>query len=85
MYIKRSSGKYLLYKKYEYLRIESFLDSNYAIVKREKNLLLTTAIGGNLVTSRSKMQSVVYRSSAEAKYKVITHIICEMMRLKFLL
>ncbi|KAK2981314.1 hypothetical protein RJ640_007015 [Escallonia rubra] len=41
-----------------------------------------TFVWGNLVTWRSKKQSVVARSSAEAEYRAMAHGICEMMWLK---
>ena len=44
-----------------------------------------THLWGNLVTWRSKKQSVVARSSAEAEYRVIAHGICEAIWLKWLL
>lgn len=37
---------------------------------------------GNLVTWRSKKQSVVARSSAEAEYRAMAHGVCEMLWLK---
>ena len=42
-------------------------------------------MGGNLVTWRSKKQSVVARSSAEAEYRAIALGICELLWLKRLL
>lgn len=44
-----------------------------------------TFVRGNLVTWRSKKQSVVTRSSAEAKFRTIAHGVCEMLWLKILL
>ena len=40
---------------------------------------------GNLVIRCSKKQSVVARSSVEAKFRAMTHSICEMLWLKSLL
>jgi len=42
-------------------------------------------VRGNLVTWRSKKQSVVTRSSAEAEFRTIAHGVCEMLWLKILL
>ena len=42
-------------------------------------------IGGNLVSWKSKKQSVVSRSSAESEYRVMTHSVCEIMWLYQLL
>ncbi|RVW47659.1 Retrovirus-related Pol polyprotein from transposon TNT 1-94 [Vitis vinifera] len=45
----------------------------------------STVIGGNLMTWRTKMQTVVARSSAEAEFRVIAHGIYDLLRLKKLL
>lgn len=42
-------------------------------------------MGGNLVTWKSKKQSVVARSSAEAEYRAMAHTACEMLWVKSLL
>lgn len=42
-------------------------------------------VGGNLVTWRSRKQSVVARSSANAEFRSMTHGICESLLLKMLL
>ena len=40
---------------------------------------------GNLVTWRSKQQHVVTRSSAEANFRAMAHVICELLWLKIIL
>jgi len=52
---------------------------------RKSTTRYCTFVGGNLVTWRSNKQDVVSRSSAEAKYKAMTHTACEMIWLKNLL
>lgn len=42
-------------------------------------------VGGNLVTWRSKKQSVVARSSAEAEYRAVAQGMCELLWLRKLL
>ena len=42
-------------------------------------------VGGNLVSWKSKKQSVVSRSSAESKYRVMAQFVCEIMWLHLLL
>ena len=50
--IQESPGKSLLHKKYENLRIESFLDSNYAKDKRDRKSTsgYYSYVGGNMIT-----------------------------------
>jgi hypothetical protein len=44
-----------------------------------------TSVGGNLVTWRSKKQSVVVKSNAEAKFRAMAHGVCETLWLRILL
>jgi len=44
-----------------------------------------TFVGGNLVTWRSKKQSVVARSSAEAEYRAMAQGVCEIIWVKKIL
>lgn len=53
--------------------------------RRIGGLRLDTALGGNLVTWKSKKQTVVARSSAEAEYRAMAHTACELIWLKTLL
>ena len=39
-------------------------------------------LGGNLITWKSKKQSVVSRSSTEIKYRAMAHTLCELMWIK---
>ncbi|KAJ8751774.1 hypothetical protein K2173_025959 [Erythroxylum novogranatense] len=61
-------GKGLLFSKHDHLRIEVFTDADWAgsLDDRRSTTGYCTLLGGNLVTWRSKKQSVVARSSAEA-------------------
>ena len=71
VYVKSSLGKYLMYKKHEYVRIFSYSDSDYAGDKgdRKSTLDCCTFVGGNFVTRRSK-KSDVSKFSAEAEYRL---------------
>ena len=42
-------------------------------------------VGGNLVSWKSKKQSVVLRSSAESEYRAMTQSVCEIMWIRQLL
>nr|XP_016476212.1 PREDICTED: uncharacterized mitochondrial protein AtMg00810-like [Nicotiana tabacum] len=66
-------GKGLLFSKHDHLQIEAFTDADWAgsLDERRSTSGYCTLVGGNLVTWRSKKQSVVARSSAEAEYRAI--------------
>ncbi|KAL0539674.1 hypothetical protein IC582_023890 [Cucumis melo] len=63
-YLKTTPGKGLMFRKTDKMTVEAYTDSDWAG-------------SGNLVTWRSKKQSVVARSSAEAEYRVMSLGICE--------
>ena len=48
-------------------------------------LQVTVSVGGNLVSWKSKKQSVVSRSSVESEYKAMTQSVCEIIWLHQLL
>ena len=50
-----------------------------------KRLRYYTFVGGNLVTWRSKKQSIVSKSSVEAKFRALALDICELLWLRRLL
>ena len=86
-YLKSAPGKGLLFAPHGHMRVEAFSDSDWAgsIEDRRSTSGYCSFVGGNLVTWRSKKQSVVARSSAEAEYRAIALGICELMWLRTLL
>ena len=86
-YLKGNSGKGILFKKNNTLALEAYTDANYAgsLVDRRSTTGYRTFLGGNLVTWRSKKQNVIARSSAEAKFRVIAQVLCELLWLKIIL
>jgi len=56
-----------------------FTDADWAgsITDRKSTSGYCTYVRGNLITSRSKKQSVVVRSSAEAEFRAMAQGICE--------
>ncbi|XP_019242504.1 PREDICTED: uncharacterized protein LOC109222629 [Nicotiana attenuata] len=79
--------KCLLFSKHDHLQIEAFTDADWAgsLDDRRSTSGYCTLVGGNLITWRSKKQSVVARSSAEAEYRAIAQDVCELLWLQKLL
>ncbi|KAL0309234.1 UNVERIFIED_CONTAM: Retrovirus-related Pol polyprotein from transposon RE2 [Sesamum radiatum] len=86
-YIKTSPGKGLLFKRHGHVKIETYSDADYAGLKddRKSTSGYCTYVGGNLVTWRSKKQTTVARSNAEAEYRAMAHTTREILWLKNLL
>ena len=77
-YLKGTPGKGLLLKKCDNQKIECYADADWArLVEDSKSITgYCTKLWGNLVTWSSKKQSVVARSSVEAKYRATIQGIC---------
>ena len=86
-YLKNALGRDLFYWSSGHLRIEGYIDADWtgSPSDRKSTTGYCTFIGGNLVTWRSKKQSVLTRSSAEAEYRVMAHITCELTWLRTIL
>ena len=86
-YLKGIPGKGLFFKKNENRGIEVFTDADWAgsINDRRSTSGYCSFVWGNLVTWRSKKQTVVARSSAEAELRSAAHGVCEALWLKMLL
>jgi hypothetical protein len=86
-YLKSSQGKGLLFSRHDHLKIEAYIDADWAgsIMDRRSKLGYCTFVGGNLVTWQSKKQSMVARFSAGAEFRAIAHGVCEILWLKILL
>ena len=83
-YLKGSPGKGLLFSKSPNRGVEVFSDADWAgsKVDRRSTTGYCTFIWGNLVTWRSKKQSVVSRSSAEAELRAVAQGVCEGLWIK---
>ena len=86
-YLKGTPEKGILFKRNGGLVLEAYTDANYAgsIVHRRSTSGCCTFLGRNLVTWRSKKQSVVARSSAEAEFRAIARGVYELLWLKIIL
>ncbi|KAL0551185.1 hypothetical protein IC582_010271 [Cucumis melo] len=78
-YLKNTPGKGLMFRKINRKTIEAYTDSDWAgsVIDRKSTSSYCTFVWGNLVTWRSKKQSVVAGSSAEAEYRAMSLEICE--------
>jgi hypothetical protein len=84
-YLKGSPGKRLLYRNRGQLQTEAYTDADWAesITDRRSTSGYCTFVGGNLISWRSKKQTVVARSSAEAEFRAVAHGICEVLWVEY--
>jgi len=78
-YLKGTPGKGLYLAKNSNRNLEVYTDADWAgsIIDRKSTTGYCSYVWGNLVTWRSKKQQVVARSSAEAKFRALSHGMCE--------
>ena len=83
-YLKGKHRRGLIFENQGHSRIEAYTDADWArsIIDRWSTLDYYTFIGGNLVTWKSKKQTVVAKSSVEAEFRVVAHGICKLLWLK---
>ena len=77
-YLKSSLGKGLMFSKNDHLRVEGYIDTDWArsTMDGKSTSSYFTFIGGNLVTWRSKKQKVVALFSAKAEFRGMTNGYC---------
>ncbi|CAN0859910.1 Retrovirus-related Pol polyprotein from transposon RE1 [Linum grandiflorum] len=80
-YLKKTPGLGLIFKKGNNREVELYADASWAseVTSRMSTTGYCSYVWGNLVTWRSKKQSVVARSSAEAEYRALALGIQEAM------
>ncbi|KAM1770681.1 hypothetical protein ACFX11_045589 [Malus domestica] len=86
-YLKGSVGRGILMAKNDNTQIMGYCDADWAgnAIDRKSTTGYCTFVGGNLVTWKSKKQTVIARSSAEAEYRAMAPTACELIWLKELL
>ena len=86
-YLKMTPGKGLYFRKNEERSVEAFTDVDWVglVDDRMSTSGYCTKVWGNTITWRSKKQTMVARSSAEAEYRVVAQGRCELMWIKRLL
>ena len=75
-YIKGSPGKGLLYGHNNHTKVVCYSDADWA--DRRSTFGYYVSIGDNLISWKSKNQSVMSRSSAKAEYKAMASTTCEL-------
>ncbi|XP_068649549.1 uncharacterized protein [Aristolochia californica] len=86
-YLKGAPGKGLLYTHNGKIDVLGYSDADYAecMMDRRSTSGYRCFVGGNLISWKSKKQTVVARSSAEAEYQAMAHTISELMWIKSVL
>ena len=86
-YLKGTTGLGIAYRKTGKLDLNLYTDSDFAgsRVDYRSTTGYCTILGGNLVTWRSKKQSVVSKSSTEAEFRAMSKGIDEVMWIKHML
>ena len=86
-YLKGCPGEGLLYSCQGNLHVECYTDADWAgsLDDQRSTSGYCTFVGGNLVSWRSKKQTVVARSAAEAEFRSMVHGVCEVLWLHILL
>nr|CAD1837598.1 unnamed protein product [Ananas comosus var. bracteatus] len=80
-YLKGAPGRGILYKNHGHSNIECFSDADWASSKvdRRSTTGYCVFVGGNVMSWRSKKQSVISHSSAESKYRAMAQSVCEVI------
>ncbi|KAM2405008.1 hypothetical protein ACFXTH_032271 [Malus domestica] len=86
-YLKGSVGRGMLMAKNDNTQIMGYCNADWAgnTLDRKSTTGYCTFVGGNLVTWKSKKQTVIARSNAEAEYRAMASTACELIWLKGLL
>jgi len=83
-YVKKAPGQGLLYEDKGNTQVFGYCDADWAgcPMDRRSTSGYCVFIGGNLISWKSKKQTVVARSSAEAEYRSMAMVTCELMWIK---
>ena len=85
--MKGIPGKRILFRKGRKLTVETYIDADHGgnLDSRRSTVGYCTFLGSNLITWRSKKQTVVSRSSTEAEFRAMALGIRELLWIKIIL
>ena len=77
----------MFFTRHGHTQVEAYRDVDWAgsVTDRRSTTGYCSFVGGNLVTWRSKKQSVVARSSAEAEFRAMAQGMCELLWVQIIL
>ncbi|KAM2243723.1 hypothetical protein ACFX1S_010508 [Malus domestica] len=83
-YLKGSVGRGIIMRKNDNTQVVGYCDDDWAgnTIDRKSTSGYCTFVDGNLVTWKSKKQTVIARSSVEAEYRAMASTACELIWLK---
>ena len=86
-YLKGAPNRGILYQNHGHHTIEGFTDADYNgdPTNKRSTTGYCVFVGGNLISWKSKKQSVVSHSSVESEYRVMTQTTCELIWVRNLL
>ncbi|CAL1412139.1 unnamed protein product [Linum trigynum] len=86
-YLKGAPGQGLHFKANSDLVLKAYSDADWAACPDTRRSIsgYCTFLGSSLITWKAKKQTTVSRSSSEAEYRALAHLICEIQWLKGLL